>query len=388
MKKILYFALCIVLHVFVNVKAQAQESYVTNIKNAVFGTSASINEIAYYETSVRYRDIVKFHPVSVFGIGGDATQGGVIVFYSFSNLSTRNGLIYGAYSNENDQDELPIAKDWTHNIYDRWGPAPSHVSSVRFRRLAGYAAKFDDSGVSGPVFKAWGRYKVNVKVTVVTIGSQTLNGMEFILPGLPDPLYESDFDQDYFLHNTVTWQDEDSTPTMFLDATDSPNEMVKIQSLQLPNEIDILSLDLEEVRLSVWGKMITHNAGVTPASIDAEYEYGLWVQGEIVSEDFIMLPKSGWADYVFDENYQLTDLKQIEDYIKLNGHLPGIPSADEIKNGYKQHEINTSFLEKIEALTLYRINQHQQVELNRIALERQKAAIDILTTSVNMLTDN
>ncbi len=34
-------------------------------------------------------------------------------------------------------------------------------------------------------------------------------------------------------------------------------------------------------------------------------------------------------DYVFDENYELMSLHELDQYIKTNRHLPGIPSADE-----------------------------------------------------------
>ncbi len=39
---------------------------------------------------------------------------------------------------------------------------------------------------------------------------------------------------------------------------------------------------------------------------------------------------TGWPDYVFGEDYKLMSLSETERYIKENGHLPGVPSAQEV----------------------------------------------------------
>jgi hypothetical protein len=36
-------------------------------------------------------------------------------------------------------------------------------------------------------------------------------------------------------------------------------------------------------------------------------------------------------DFVFEKNYNLKSLQEIETYIKQNGHLPNIPSTCEVK---------------------------------------------------------
>lgn len=59
------------------------------------------------------------------------------------------------------------------------------------------------------------------------------------------------------------------------------------------------------------------------------------------------------ADYVFDENYELPSLKNIENYISDNKNLPGINSASEMKtNGMELGDMNIKLLQKIEELTL------------------------------------
>lgn len=61
-----------------------------------------------------------------------------------------------------------------------------------------------------------------------------------------------------------------------------------------------------------------------------------------------------WADYVFDKNYKLASLGEVEDSIKVNGHLPGIPGQKEIKE-VSVGDMQVKLLEKIEELTLHMI---------------------------------
>ncbi|GHB82484.1 hypothetical protein [Persicitalea jodogahamensis] len=63
---------------------------------------------------------------------------------------------------------------------------------------------------------------------------------------------------------------------------------------------------------------------------------------------------SEWADKVFDENYPLRPLNEVEDFVKKNKHLPGLPSAKAmVAEGMETAAFNTKLLEKIEELTLY-----------------------------------
>jgi len=66
---------------------------------------------------------------------------------------------------------------------------------------------------------------------------------------------------------------------------------------------------------------------------------------------------TGWSDFVFDEGYQLKPLNDLENYIKENKHLPGVPTEKEaIENGISVGKMNAVLLEKIEELTLYVID--------------------------------
>ncbi len=73
-----------------------------------------------------------------------------------------------------------------------------------------------------------------------------------------------------------------------------------------------------------------------------------------------------WADHVFEEDYPLLPLPYIEQFIKENKHLPEIPSTKEVlDNGVNVSEMNMLLLKKIEELTLYTIQQQQQIETMR-----------------------
>jgi hypothetical protein len=61
-------------------------------------------------------------------------------------------------------------------------------------------------------------------------------------------------------------------------------------------------------------------------------------------------------------NYNLMPLKELEQYIKQNKHLPDVPTQDEIsKNGIDVYEMNAVLLKKLEELTLYVIEQQKQI---------------------------
>lgn len=70
-----------------------------------------------------------------------------------------------------------------------------------------------------------------------------------------------------------------------------------------------------------------------------------------------------WPDYVFEEDYVLMPLSEVKEYIAENGHLPNVPSAEEVENeGQSLGEMNKILLEKVEELTLHLIRQQEELE--------------------------
>jgi N6-adenosine-specific RNA methylase IME4 len=99
----------------------------------------------------------------------------------------------------------------------------------------------------------------------------------------------------------------------------------------------------------------------------------LSVNGSIRAKEVIV--DTGWADYVFADDYKLKPLSEVEQQIKAEKHLPGIPSAADVaEKGVSMGEMQAKLLAKIEELTLHIIEQEKRIERleneNRAAKER------------------
>jgi len=107
-----------------------------------------------------------------------------------------------------------------------------------------------------------------------------------------------------------------------------------------------------------------HNNGQVGINCDpGNSAYMLSVNGKITAEGMTIVQDVPAADYVFDNNYKLLSLKDLSAYVKSNQHLPEIPSAcDFQEKGYSVGEMDNLLLKKIEELTLYTIQQQQQIE--------------------------
>lgn len=83
----------------------------------------------------------------------------------------------------------------------------------------------------------------------------------------------------------------------------------------------------------------------------------------VLAEDLSIAPISSWADFVFQKDYFLRPLSEVEQFIKEEKHLPDVPSAQKVaEDGYSQHEMNKVLLQKVEELTLYVIELEKQVK--------------------------
>ena len=96
--------------------------------------------------------------------------------------------------------------------------------------------------------------------------------------------------------------------------------------------------------------------------------YKLAVEGRIAARGIKVTVDPNFPDYVFEPTYQLRSLAHLEQYINQNKHLPGIPSAEEVKKegGIELGDMNVKLLEKVEELSLYII------EMNKKLVEQQK----------------
>ncbi|HEV7230978.1 MAG TPA: hypothetical protein VGO45_06605 [Bacteroidia bacterium] len=108
-----------------------------------------------------------------------------------------------------------------------------------------------------------------------------------------------------------------------------------------------------------------------PAAVTLPAGYKLYVQTGILTEKVkvALTTTTDWADYVFEKNYKLKSLDEVKSFVEKNKHLPGVPSASDLKEqgGIDLGKMDAKLLEKIEELTLYSI---QLKEENKNLTER------------------
>jgi len=109
--------------------------------------------------------------------------------------------------------------------------------------------------------------------------------------------------------------------------------------------------------------------------------YRLYVQDGILTERIKVAIRNdiNWADYVFADNYSLMPIKELASFVKINKHLPGISSAENlVKEGLDLGRMQAKQITKIEELTLYIIDQNNKLEKQNAEIETLKEQVKIL----------
>lgn len=104
--------------------------------------------------------------------------------------------------------------------------------------------------------------------------------------------------------------------------------------------------------------------------VEARPGYRLFVQDGMLAEKVKVAIKSSseWSDHVFQPSYRLMPLKDVSAFIKKNGHLPGVPSAEQmVEQGLDVVKTDAMLLEKIEEITLHLIETNLRLD----ALEKE-----------------
>ena len=123
--------------------------------------------------------------------------------------------------------------------------------------------------------------------------------------------------------------------------------------------------NLNSPRMSINGAGLVTIGDVTPAD-----GHMLSVDGKVACEEVRVELSQNWPDYVFEHDYNLKSLEEVELYISKYGHLPGIPSASKIeKEGLVLGEMNLKMMEKIEELTLYLIELKEDNQILKQRIE-------------------
>jgi hypothetical protein len=126
-------------------------------------------------------------------------------------------------------------------------------------------------------------------------------------------------------------------------------------------------------------RIVNGNVGIGTTSPDNK----LTVKGIIHTQEVkVDLSGSIAPDYVFQANYNLFPILELERYVKQYSHLPEVPPASVMeRDGVNLKEMNLLLLKKVEELTLYLIEvkkenviqQEQILELKQTLEELQRA---------------
>ena len=116
----------------------------------------------------------------------------------------------------------------------------------------------------------------------------------------------------------------------------------------------------------------TFTSGSMPNSMPAGYS--LFVKDGILTEKVkvALYNTTNWADYVFEDDYQLRPLQEVEAFVEANNHLPGVPSAKQLveEGGIDVNQMFAKQMEKIEELTLYIIEQNKELQTLRTRISQ------------------
>ena len=242
-------------------------------------------------------------------------------------------------------------------IYD----GPTHVYSVidfqAFETSANTAPTVD---ITSPT--STGVYYANQQIAL-TVDAMDINGgsvskVDYYLDNGTTPIATS---------TTSPFSANWTTPTVGSHtikaiATDNQNlassaDVITINVLAAPAYMKNWTLTGNNLSNSNSGTVFIGPPPTTPATIaDAK----LLVYGNMYAQKLTV--KASWADYVFNSDYNLRPLSEVENYISKHKHLPDVPSAKQIEEkGVSVGDNQAILLKKIEELTLYLIEQNKSL---------------------------
>ena len=146
------------------------------------------------------------------------------------------------------------------------------------------------------------------------------------------------------------------------------------------HDFSIITNNSKKMTISANGKV---GIGTTTPNEKLEVSGNARILGDIYSQRVKVSTDAGnWPDYVFESDYQLRPLSQVEAFVNANKHLPEVPSAKTVEaEGQNLGEIQATLLKKVEELTLYLIEQDKKqlcLEERLKKLEEENAKLKAL----------
>jgi hypothetical protein len=256
------------------------------------------------------------------------------------------------------------------------------TSWMRFVTNNGPIQFYSDGGINSigtnPLMTILETGKVGINATNPTARFQVDNGVGKVAMGSffsGNPFYFSSY---------VGWNAAKGATGWFLD-TDGANNGGAVIATSVQGEMRFISLPssngtLQQTKTDVQildaTKMTLRSDGKIGIGTGINYTgtFKLYVESGILTEKVKVAVKNSaaWSDFVFDNDYELMPLEEIERFINKNNHLPSIPSAKEVvENGIDLGEMNAKLLQKIEELTLYIITMNKEIGYLKFKIEEK-----------------
>jgi hypothetical protein len=179
--------------------------------------------------------------------------------------------------------------------------------------------------------------------------------------------------------------------------TDTPDEKLHVKDGDLKVEqtgagvaatlyFTTAAYDWEIKQNGATGRLNYSGTNGTPMKLDPQAQTNLLrigvvaadtvdINGDLVISGDCTEQNGACADYVFEPDYELRPLAELEAFIVENKHLPNVPNAEEMRqNGVHMTQLSGRLLEKIEELTLYTLQQQELIENLQASLEELRAA--------------
>ena len=174
------------------------------------------------------------------------------------------------------------------------------------------------------------------------------------------------------IEERLSWQREalhvrrtDASPTRILIENTSGSAVTgENADIVLTNTVDSWT-----VRNNTTGDFII-NTGALPFEMILESNGNMTLAGTCSDTDGAGGTQDCNADYVFDDDYEMLTLEELEAFIAANKHLPNVPSTADIEqNGHNVKSFSYAVLAKVEELVLYTLQQQKTIDKLEARLE-------------------
>ncbi len=203
---------------------------------------------------------------------------------------------------------------------------------------------------------------INTNTPSLAIGSNVVSGKSLYVNG------NTQFNGNLFSENEIRFKNNTQTKGLvwgssnwanFYSRIDDYNGNLRIMTDDHIYFTDINSADGKPTNTALYINTNNSTVGIGTTSTGS---HKLAVEGSIGAREVRVEPE-GWSDFVFEDDYKLRTLEEVEVYLSVNKHLPEIPSAKEVtENGINLGDMNAKLLQKIEELTLYMIAMNKRMK--------------------------